>query len=100
MRLGSCGTFGETGKSAPRVTGSLQQGGLGAPQCIVVREFFEGLADCARRLDDIAGAHPDELRQPVVGLGVVRSQPDAFAQGELGLLESLQSEQAAGVRVM
>ena len=100
MGPGCCGTFGEARKSAARIPCSLQQGRLGAPQCIVVRELFECVSESACRLGDIAGAQPDELRQPVVGLGMARSQSDAFAQGELGLIESLQTEEAASMRVM
>src|SRR5215472_8576654 len=100
MGVGLSSPLGEARKSAPRVTRSLQQGGLGAPQCIVVREFFERLSESARGLVDVAGAHPDELRQPVVGFGLTRGQSDAFAQSELGLVESLQTQEAASMRVM
>src|SRR5450631_673902 len=62
--------------------------------------FFECLIQNARSLDDTAGAHPNELRQAVVRLGEARLQSDAFAQGQLGLVESLQRDEAAGMRVM
>src|SRR5580692_4572995 len=62
--------------------------------------FFECLIQNARGLDDIAGTHPNELRQAVVRLGEVRRQSDAFAQGQLGLVESLQSDEAASMRVV
>ena len=90
-RLGSCGALGEARISTTGIAGSLQQGGLRGPQCIVMRVFFERLIQSARSLDDIAGAHPHELRQAVVRFGAARLQSDAFAQGQLGLVESLQS---------
>src|SRR5580693_595036 len=62
--------------------------------------FFECLIQNARGLDNIAGAHPNELRQAVVRLGEVRRQSDAFAQGQLGLVEPLQSDEAASMRVV
>ena len=62
--------------------------------------FFECLIQNARRLDDIAGAHPYELRQAVVRLGEAWLQSDAFAQGPLRLVESLQSDEAARMRVV
>ena len=62
--------------------------------------FFECLIQNARRLDDIAGAHPNELRQTVVRLCEARLQSDAFAQGQLGLVESLQGDEAASMRVV
>src|SRR5450631_31865 len=62
--------------------------------------FFECLIQNARRLADIAGAHPNELRQTVVRLGAARLQSDAFAQGQLSLVESLQSDEAASMRVV
>src|ERR1700733_4840775 len=62
--------------------------------------FFECLIQDPRRLDDITGAHPNELRQTVVRLGEARRQTETFAQGQLGLVESLQSDEAARMRVV
>src|SRR5450631_4507331 len=62
--------------------------------------FFECLIQNARSLDDIAAAHPNELRQTVVRLGEARLQSDALAQGQLGLVEALQSDEAASMRVV
>ena len=99
-RLGSCRAFGEAGVSAARLTRSLQQGRFGGPQCIVMLVFFECLIQIARSLADVAGAHPNKLRQAVVRLGEARLQSHAFAQGQLGLIESLQSDEAASMRVV
>jgi hypothetical protein len=62
--------------------------------------YFECLIQRARRFDDTPGAHPNELRQAVVRLGEVRRQSDAFAQGQFGLVESLQRDEAASMRVV
>ncbi len=65
-----------------------------------MRVFFERLIQNARSLDDIAGAHPNELRQAVVRLGEARLQFDGFAQSQLGLIEALQCDEAASMRVV
>src|SRR5580658_10630427 len=62
--------------------------------------FLEYLIQHARSLDDVAGAHPYELRQTVVRLGEPRLQSDALAQGQLGLVESLQGDEAAGMSML
>jgi hypothetical protein len=100
MGVGSRGALGEACKGAARVAGSLQQGRLGAAQGIVVREFLERPIEGACGLGDVAGTHPDELRQAVMRLGAARIEPHAFAQSELGVVEALEAEECAGARVM
>jgi hypothetical protein len=62
-------------------------------------ETFEDSIQDLGGFNDVAGAHPDQLREVVVRLDVARRQSDAIAQRLLGLRKALQGDQAAGMGV-
>ena len=85
--------------SGTRITRTLQHGGFGRPQRVVVREGAQGFVERGRGLGAIATAHPHQSGEIALRLDVLRLQPQAVPQRGFGAIERAQRDQAAGVRV-